>query len=237
MLESEDIKMSGVFNKLWTALRGGVREIGDAVVDANGVRIFEQEIEDARHNISDAKRSLTEVMANKMQAERQVKQHQSDIAENEGFAVKALAKNDEALALEVAEKIAKLEAEKAEQASIVSRLDKQVVSLKNNIKQAEKLIADHERELAIVKTTESVQKATEQVVENIASNNSTMNTARESLERIKKRQQMKQDQMEAGEILQAEFEGNDLDAKLEQAGIKGDKVTAEAVLARIKASK
>ena len=135
--------MSGVFNKLWTALRGGVREIGDAVVDANGVRIFEQEIEDARHNISDAKRSLTEVMANKMQAERKVKQYQSDIAENESFAVKALEKNDEALALEVAEKIAKLEVEKGEQDTIVSRLDKQVVSLKNNIKQAEKLSLIH----------------------------------------------------------------------------------------------
>lgn len=229
--------MSGVFNKLWTALRGGVREIGDAVVDANGVRIFEQEIDDARNNIVEAKRSLTEVMANRMQAERKVAELSEAITEHEAFAVKALEQTDESLALEVAEKIAQFETEKAEQDAIVTRLDGQVEALKANIKDAEKLIADHERELAIVKTTESVQKATEQVVENIASNNSTLNSARDSLERIKKRQQMRQDQMEAGEVLEKEFSGNDLDAKLEEAGIKGGKVDADAVLARIKAKK
>lgn len=227
--------MSGVFNKLWTALRGGVREIGDAVVDANGVRIFEQEIEDARNNIREAKRSLTEVMANKMQAERKLQTINEGIVENEGYAEKALTGGDESLALQVAEKIAALETDKAEHITIVERLDKQVTQLKEHIKNAEKVIADHERELAIVRTTESVQKATEQVVENISSNNSTINSARDSLERIKKRQQMRQDQMEAGEILQKEFSGNDLDSKLEDAGIKGKKVDAAAVLERIKA--
>lgn len=49
--------MSSVFDKLWTALRGGVREIGDAVVDANGIRIFEQEIKDAQANIATAKKA------------------------------------------------------------------------------------------------------------------------------------------------------------------------------------
>ncbi|MDX1692404.1 MAG: PspA/IM30 family protein, partial [Ketobacteraceae bacterium] len=144
-------------------------------------------------------------------------------------------KNDEALALEVAEKIASLEAERSEHIAIVERLEKQVTQLKSHIKNAEKVIADHERELSIVRTTESVQKATEQVVENISTNNSTINSARESLERIKKRQQMRQDQMEAGEILEKEFAGGDLDSKLEEAGIKGKKVSAAAVLERIKA--
>lgn len=229
--------MSGVFNKLWTALRGGVREIGDAVVDANGVRIFEQEIEDARHNIAEAKRSLTEVMANRMQAERKLKTTNDSIVEHEGYAEKALEKNDEALALEVAEKIANFETERSEQMAIVARLDKQVEQLKSHIKNAEKVIADHQRELAIVRTTESVQKATEQVVENIATNNSTINSARDSLERIKKRQQMRQDQLEAGEVLEKEFAGNELDSKLEDAGIKGKKVDATAVLDRLKAKR
>lgn len=227
--------MSDVFSKLWTALRGGAREIGDAVVDANGVRIFEQEIKDARDNISAAKRNLTEVMAKRMQAERRVKELGSSITENESYTEQALAKNDEALALDVATKIAKLETEKQEQEAIVNRLEHQVSQLKAHIKNAEKLISDHERELSIVRTTESVQKATEQVVDNIASNNSSLNSARESLERIKKNQQNRQDQLEAGEVLEKEFSGNDLDTKLEAAGIKGDKVDAAAVLARIKA--
>jgi phage shock protein A len=182
--------MSGVLNKIWTALRGGVREMGDAIVDSNGMRIFEQEILDAKNSIEQAKRNLTEVMARKMQAERKVSQLSENITTHEGYAGKALDKGDEALALEVAGKIATLEVEKSEQLAIVTRLDGQVSQLKNHIKQAEKLIADHERELSIVRTTESVQKATEQVVENVAANNSTLNSARESLERIKQRQEM-----------------------------------------------
>ena len=229
--------MSSVLNKIWTALRGGVREMGDAIVDSNGVRIFEQEIVDAKASIGQAKHNLTEVMARKMQAERKVSTLVEEIRSHETYASKALDQSDETLALEVAGKIATLENDKAEQDAIVARLTGQVEQLKAHIKKAEKLIADHERELSIVRTTESVQKATEQVVENVASNSSTLNSARESLERIKARQEMKQDQMEAGELLEKEMSGNDLDSKLESAGIKGESASAADILARIKAAK
>lgn len=229
--------MSSVFDKLWTALRGGVREIGDAVVDANGIRIFEQEIKDAQANIATAKKSLTEVMARKMQAARKVDELAQSIRQNEGYAEKALEQNNEALALDVAGKIAQMENDRNEQLAIVTRLESQIEQLKTHIKNAEKLIADHERELALVRTTESVQKATEQVVENVAANNSALNSARDSLERIKKRQEMKQDRMAAGDILAAELSDGGLDAKLEAAGIKGSKADASAILARIKANK
>lgn len=229
--------MSSVFDKLWTALRGGAREIGDAIVDANGIRIFEQEIKDATDNIATAKRSLTEVMARKMQAARKVAELGDAITQNERFATQALQQNNETLALEVAGKIAGLENDRNEQTAIVTRLDHQIEQLKAHIKKAEKLIADHERELAIVRTTESVQKATEQVVENVAANNSVLNSARESLERIKKRQELKQDQMAAGELLDSELGDQGLDAKLEAAGIKGAKADAAAILARLKAAK
>jgi len=229
--------MSNVFDKLWTALRGGVREIGDAVVDANGIRIFEQEIKDAQANIATAKKSLTEVMARKMQAARKVDELAQSIRQNEGYAEKALEQNNEALALDVAGKIAQMENDRNEQLAIVTRLESQIEQLKTHIKNAEKLIADHERELALVRTTESVQKATEQVVENVAANNSALNSARDSLERIKKRQEMKQDRMAAGDILAAELSDGGLDAKLEAAGIKGSKADASAILARIKANK
>ena len=105
--------MSGVLNKIWTALRGGVREMGDAIVDSNGIRIFEQEIIDAKDSIQQAKTNLTEVMARKMQAERKVSKLVEEIRNHEGYAGKALDNNDEALALEVAGKIATMEAEKA----------------------------------------------------------------------------------------------------------------------------
>ena len=206
-------------------------------MDANGIRIFEQEIREARDNIAKAKSSLTDVMANKMQASRKLNQLNEQIREHEGYATQALNKGDEALALEVAQKIADFESQKTDQQTIVARLESQIDQLKKHVQAAEKTIADHERELSIVKTTESVQRATVQVTDNISANNSSLTSARSSLERIKKRQQMTQDKMEAGDVLSAELAGSDLEAKLKAAGITEEKSDASAVLARLKAAK
>jgi phage shock protein A len=229
--------MSSVLNVIWTALRGGAREMGGAIVDSNGIRILEQEIKLAKEKIEQAKKNLAEVMASRMQSERKLSQLTDDIHQHESYAGKALEQEDEALALVVAGKIAVMENEKSEQMTTVSRLDSQIRQLKSHVKSAEKLIADHERELSIVRTTESVQKATEQVVENVAANNSSLNSARDSLERIKQRQEMKQDQMEAGELLKSEADGNQLETKLQEAGIVGGQADASAILERIKSSR
>ncbi|MVF11802.1 PspA/IM30 family protein [Ketobacter sp. MCCC 1A13808] len=229
--------MSSVLNVIWTALRGGAREMGGAIVDSNGIRILEQEIKLAKEKIEQAKKNLAEVMASRMQSERKLSQLTDDIHQHESYAGKALEQEVEALALVVAGKIAVMENEKSEQMTTVSRLDSQIRQLKSHVKSAEKLIADHERELSIIRTTESVQKATEQVVENVAANNSSLNSARDSLERIKQRQEMKQDQMEAGELLKSEADGNQLETKLQEAGIVGGQADASAILERIKSSR
>ena len=57
-----------ILKKIMTAIRGGAREVGELVVDANGTRIFEQEIKDAKTHLDRAKRDLTDVMAKQMQA-------------------------------------------------------------------------------------------------------------------------------------------------------------------------
>ncbi len=37
-----------IFKKIMTAVRGGATEVGEAIVDANGTRIFEQETDPSR---------------------------------------------------------------------------------------------------------------------------------------------------------------------------------------------
>ena len=37
-----------ILKKIATAFRGGAREVGELIVDANGTRIFEQELKDAQ---------------------------------------------------------------------------------------------------------------------------------------------------------------------------------------------
>ena len=41
-----------IFKKIITAVRGGATEAGEAIVDANSTRIFEQEIRDSEKHIT-----------------------------------------------------------------------------------------------------------------------------------------------------------------------------------------
>ena len=222
-----------ILKKLMTAVRGGAREAGEAIIDANAMRILEQEIVDAKNNLHKGRVSLTEVMAKEMQTKRQIATIQTNITEHEGFAKEALEKGNEALALEIAGKISENESALNDQQSILSGFTGHIATLKSQIKQAEKTIAENERQLLMVKTTESVQKATMSVTDNIAANNSTMSSARESLERIKQKQQDRADKIVAGQVLQSEL-SDDLASKMKASGIGSQESSAESILERLK---
>ncbi len=223
-----------ILNKILTAVRGGAREVGESIVDANGTRIFEQEIRDSQEHLAKAKRDLTDVMAKQMQTKREVKRLGDSITEHEDYAGQALTKGDEGLALEIAEKIATMDAEKADQDSSLATFSSHVDRLKDLVKKTERQIKDHERQLAMVKTTESVQKATAAITDNFASSNSKILNAKDSLERIKKRQQNFDDKLKAAEQLQDELVDKSLNDKLKSAGIGKTENSAASILDRIK---
>lgn len=226
-----------VLKKIMTAIRGGAREIGELVVDANGTRIFEQEIKDAQRHLNKARQDLTGVMANQMQAGRKVESLKTEISEHEGYAGQALDKNDEALALEIAEKIANLDTELSEQTEVHNSYSGHVGRLKDLVKKTERQIKEYERQLTMVKTTESVQKASAAITENFASSNSKMLSAKDSLERIKKRQQDTYDRLAAAEELEAENSSKGLEEKMKAAGIGEQDTNASSVLDRIRANR
>ncbi|MCF6194995.1 MAG: PspA/IM30 family protein, partial [Kangiellaceae bacterium] len=189
---------------------------------------------DSKEYLVEAKHGLTEIVAKKMAAERNLNTLKYQIEENEGYAIKALEKNDEPLALEVAEKIAKLESKAENFANDLASYEKNVEILKTQIQEAEKIIAEHERELAMVKTRESVQNATKSVTQTISTNESAIGSARESLQRIKEKQQGEQDKLDAGIQLRKDMQGDDLEHKLTSSGIKNEKHSAASVLERLK---
>ncbi len=227
-----------VLKKIMTAVRGGAREVGELIVDANGTRIFEQEIKDAEIHLRKAKQDLTDVMARQMQAGRKVESLKKEISEHEGYAGQALEKGNEELALEIAEKIAQLEADLVEQEEVHKSFSGHVVRLKDLVKKTERQIKDYDRQLAMVKTTESVQRASAAITDNFASSNSKILSARDSLERIKERQQNNFDRLAAAEELEAENSDKSLEERMKSAGIKGgEDKSANAVLDRIKAKR
>jgi phage shock protein A len=224
-----------LLNKIFTAIRGGAREVGEGIVDQNSVRIFEQEIADAEAQLDKAKRDLTEVMAKEMQASRKVESLKEDISKHEDYAAQALNKGDEGLAQEIAEKIAELESELQIQQKSQESFAAHTKRLKDMIKKTNHSLKDMQRQLTMVKTTESVQKATTAITNNYASGSSKLLTAKESLDRIKQRQQDLDDRLAAGEQLKGDFEGDGLEDKLKAAGIGEDSGQSSAILDRIKA--
>lgn len=226
--------MSGIFSKIVTALRGGAREVGESIVDANAIRIYTQEIEDAKNNLAKAKRDLTEVMAKEMQCDREITRLKKEIEKYENHAVEALNKGNTALAEEVAEKVAELDQEIATQQGAKEQFSAHVKRLKDLMKKTERTIREHERELAMVKTTESVQKATKSITENYSTGTSSLLNAKNSLDRIKQRQKSTEDRWAAEEELEKELGGSSLDEKLKAAGIGNADDAKTAALERIR---
>lgn len=226
-----------MWKKIMTAFRGSVHEAGEAIVDKNAIRILEQEIRDAEKSLGDAKRNLTSVMAKEMDMARSVKDLDTQIKKYEDYAVKALDKGDENLALEVAEKIATLSEDRATKAQMQQNFANHIAKMKDMIKKSNTSLASMKQKMLMIKTTDSVQKTTMAISENYNSTNSTMFSAKESLERIQKRQQETDDKLAASDILAADFNDQSLEDKLEQADIKASSSKAADILAELRAKK
>lgn len=224
-----------VIKKMVTLLRGSVREIGESVVDANATRIYEQEISDARHNIEQARGDLTLVMAKEMQSAREIERLKSEVARFETLAVEALDKSHEGLAEEVAGKVVSIEQELESQTQAHAAYAVQVVKLKELIKTAEARVREHERQLAMAKTTESVYRATQSISDSIGSSGGKLVSARQSLERIKQRHEDLADRMSASEQLESEIGHSALEKKLAAAGIGDGSDRARKAMERIRA--
>jgi phage shock protein A len=87
-----------IWAKMMTALRGGVSEAGEAVIDGQALRILDQEVRDASQANKDSKDSLTEIMARQKVAEQKCIGLKKQIEDHEGYAIKALDKGDDKLA-------------------------------------------------------------------------------------------------------------------------------------------
>ncbi|MBT4837361.1 MAG: PspA/IM30 family protein [Methylococcales bacterium] len=224
-----------IMNKLFTAVRGAFTEAGEAAVDSQAMRILDQEMKDAKKHLDEAKENLAKVMAEQMGVEREVKRLTSSVSEHEGYAIQAMEKGDDTLALQIAEKIAEFSNDLEAQQSVLDSYNQQISTLKQTIKNTDRNIQSMEREISVVKTTESVQKASSAAAAKFSGTNSSMKSATDSLERIKNRQTKKTDQMNAALELQKSESGDELKDKMKAAGIISSSASGNDILAKLKA--
>ena len=225
-----------VLKDLMQAIKGGANELGEAVVDANAVRILEQEIRDAETAISSAKQSLTRMKSSEIRLRRDLSTLSADVADYEQKAIAALNAGEEALAAEVADRIAQVEGEREDKAGEQAALNAEVNKIHAMIKARERTIQKNKRELDKVRTVRELQRATESISRNFAATGSKGHRVSQALDRVKAKQQNWQDRMEAGDWLEAQENVDDIDAKLKAKGIGGSGTAAGSdVLARLKA--
>lgn len=226
----------GVLKDLMQAVRGGANELGESIVDANAIRILEQEIRDAESAIASAKQSLTRMKSSEIRLKRDLSTLGTDIADYEQKAIAALNAGEEALAAEVAERIAELEGDRADKAGEQAALNAEVNKIHAMIKARERTIQKNKRELDKVRTVQELQRATESVSRNFAATGSKGHRVSQALDRVKAKQQNWQDRMEAGEWLEGQEGVDDIDQKLKAKGIGTSGSSGGSdVLARLKA--
>lgn len=223
-----------LWSKMLTALRGGVNEAGEAIVDTQALRILDQEIRDASEELKRSKEALVAIIAQQKVSEEKVSKFKTEIAEYEGYALQALAKEDEALALEVAEKIATLENSLATEMATSEGFSTSAQKLKAAISLADNNIKRLKQQIDTVKATESVQRAQESVSQRYSGSNTKLQTAMDSLERIKEKQALNAAKLQAAEELHVENAEQSLQEKLQQAGIAPNGQQASTVLERLK---
>lgn len=226
-----------ILAKMMTALKGGANEAGEAIVDSQALRILDQEVREASEELKQSKHSLVAIIAHQKVAEEKAAKFKKDVVEFEGYAIKALDKGDESLALEVAEKIANLENQLATEKESAEGYAGHAEKLKVAIKTAEANIKRLKQQVDTVKATESVQLAQKAVADRHSGTNSRLRTAMDSLERIKEKQSLNAAKMSAASELEAEVTDTSLQDKLEKAGIAAGMNRADDVLARLKGRK
>jgi phage shock protein A len=224
-----------IWSKLFTLGRAGAHEATAAIVDANALRILDQEIRDADKAQGKARDDLAGLVARRRMLEAEVESFRAQAAKYEASARTAVEKGNIDLARQVAQRIADLEQDVALKAPQVEDMRQAEEQIHTAIAATDRKIEQLRREVDVVKVNESVQKAQATVAASGAGN--SLGSAADSLARIRERQMIRGEKLRAAGELEDRRTGADLDEKLRLAGILPGQSSADDVLARLTAPK
>lgn len=223
---------SALWHRLLTAVRGGVNELGEAIAESQALRILDQEIRDNDSELHRVRATLAETMARYKVAQERLAVANAKLEDYDRYALKALKAGEDALAREIAAKIALLEIERDGHAGQMRGYADGIANLRKVAAQFESTINRLKQQVDTVRATESVQRAQAAVAQRREGSEVRVRTALDSLARIKRRQAERGAELEATGTMADEDDA--LDAKLRRAGIIADEDRTEAVLSRLK---
>ncbi|EAM2723902.1 PspA/IM30 family protein [Salmonella enterica] len=220
----------GILKSLFTLGKSFVAQAEDAIDEAQGVRMLEQHIRDAKAELDKAGKSRVDLLARVKLSHDKLNDLRERKASLETRALAAMSKNvDAALLNEVAEEIARLENAILAEEQVLTNLEASRDAVEKAV-----TATGLEQQLEVVKATEAMQRAQQAVTTSTVGAASNVSTAVESLKRLQTRQAERQARLDAAAQLEKVADGRDLDEKLAQAGIGAtNKSNAQDVLARL----
>lgn len=225
----------GILRSLFTLGKSMLSQAEESIEEAQGVRMLEQHIRDAKSELDKAGKSRVDLLARVKLSNDKLKDLRERQSTLEARALEALGKNaNTALINEVAEEIARLENVIATEEQVLANLEIARDGVEKAVDATAKRIAQFEQQLEVIKATEAMQRAQQAVTTSTAGASSSVSTAAESLKRLQTRQAERQARLDAATQLEKVADGSCLDEKLAEAGIGvSNKSSTQDVLARL----
>lgn len=223
-----------IWRKVGTLFRASAHEPLEHLVDANALRIMEQELRDTDQAMLRAKRELACLMATGTELQRNNQQLSEELAQREQQAAQALTKGEAGLAYELAECIAAHENQLQQQRQQAEHLTRQEQSLRQQLRDAARSQQQYRREWQLARANRNA----EQVLRNLGGQTQGLHAhlgdLASSLERIRQQQHRFSDVDNALRELQQEDDGSALNHRLQRVGISTGQSNADQVLARLR---
>ncbi|MCP4430465.1 MAG: hypothetical protein GY806_05755 [Gammaproteobacteria bacterium] len=142
----------GIFSKLTTLARGAARESAEVILDANAIRVFEQEIVDVEESIQLRKQAMSEVIVTRNQIDREIESIKTIIEKREEQARALIHKdNDPDLVDEIASDIVQYEESLSELESQRNAMSKRIMAMEAALRRALTEIAQYRRDLRLAR--------------------------------------------------------------------------------------
>lgn len=221
-----------MLRNLFTLFRGAAHAAADDVTDRNALLILQQQMREAAGTVGAARRAVAVAIAQNQQDAAQKDMLVARIADLEARALSALGQGKDDLAMEAADAIAMLDAEREVSEQAQAHFSKEIERLKQNVRFAEAKL----RELQQGQRLAVVRDKTLRVRSKFSSDNMAgLEDAEETLKKLQKRQEEMDLTADALDAFAEERDPTKLVEKLANAGCgTAIKTTASDVLDRLR---
>ncbi len=221
-----------MFKQIVTLFRGAAVDAGEEFTDRHAITLLRQQIRDCANAVAASWKAVAIAIAQNEQEAIQHKKLEDKITDLEKRTVKAMEQGEERLALEAAETISLLEAERDVSAQAQAQFNAEITRLKNTVRNAELKLKELQRGQRLAVATDKTQRMRQVHPSNGLSD---LKEAEETLLRLRVRQQ----QIDTTANAMAEMEETGDPASITEKLAKAEcgdplKSSAQDVLERLK---